>query len=308
MKYGEIKGVSKQVSRLIMGVDNQNEWPHASTMFDAYFEAGGNCFDTAYIYAGGGNEKMLGAWVNNRGVREQVVILDKGAHTPHCNPEDLTSQFLTSLERLDTDYADIYMMHRDNPDIPAGEFIDVLNQHLQAGRMRAFGGSNWSLQRVQEANEYAAAKGLVGFSAVSNNFSLARMVDPVWGGCIAASDAGSRAWLTEHQLPLLPWSSQARGFFVRVDPAKTDPSDYTDEELTRCWFSPDNFQRLERVQKLANERGVLPINIALAYVLNQPFPTFPLIGPRTLHELNTSLPALDVELTPDEVRWLNLED
>jgi len=308
MKYGEVKGVGKPVSRLIMGVDNQHTWPHASVMFDTYFEAGGNCFDSAYIYAGGLCEETLGSWVNNRGVREQVVILDKGAHTPHCNPQDLTSQFLISLDRLGTDYVDIYMMHRDNPAIPAGEFIEELNEHLRAGRMRAFGGSNWSLPRVQEANEYAAAKGLVGFSAVSNNFSLARMVDPVWGGCISASDPASRAWLTEHQLPILPWSSQARGFFVRVDPKITDPAHYGDEELSRCWFSPDNFVRLERVQQMAKERNVLPINIALAYVLNQPFPTFPLIGPRIPSELHTSLPGLDIELTAEELKWLNGED
>ena len=81
-----------------------------------------------------------------------------------------------------------------------------------------------------------------------------------------------------------------------------------DEELVRCWYCDDNFQRLERVNEMAQQRGVLPINIALAYVLCQPFPTFPLIGPRTLEELRTSLPALGVGLTEEERRWLNLED
>ena len=80
-----------------------------------------------------------------------------------------------------------------------------------------------------------------------------------------------------------------------------------DEELNRCWYADDNWQRRDRVLDLAKRRGVLPINIALAYVLSQPFPTFPLIGPRTLEELRTSLPALEVELTPQEVKWLNLE-
>ena len=303
MKYGQIAGVEKPVSRLIMGVDNQTTWPHAAVMFDHYFEHGGNVFDSAYIYGGGRCEQVLGQWVNNRGVREQVVLLDKGAHTPDCYPEALTRQLLKSLERLETDYVDIYMMHRDNPDIPVGEFIDVLNEHLQAGRMRAFGGSNWSIARVEAANEYARSKGLVGFSAMSNNFSLARMVDPVWAGCISASDTDSRAWLTKTQLPLLPWSSQARGFFVRAS-----PDDLSDKELVRCWHSEDNFRRLERVQEMARRRNVLPINVALAYVLNQPFPTFPLIGPRIPSETRTSLPGLDVELTPDELRWLNLED
>jgi aryl-alcohol dehydrogenase-like predicted oxidoreductase len=105
-------------------------------------------------------------------------------------------------------------------------------------------------------------------------------------------------------MPIMPWSSQARGFFT----GRAHQDDHSDAELVRCWYSADNFQRLERVNQMAQTRGVLPINIALAYVLNQPFPTFPLIGPRLLSETRTSLPALTVELTPEEIRWLNLED
>ena len=303
MKYGTLPGVEKQVARLVMGVDNQTEWPHASVMFDDYFERGGNCFDTAFIYGGGRCETVLGQWIKNRGVREQVVILGKGAHTPFCTPEWLTKQLLISLERLQTDYLDIYMLHRDNPEIPVSEFITVLNEHKQAGRIRAFGASNWSLARVEEANRWAAEHGLSGFVAVSNNFSLARMVEPVWAGCIAASDSQSRAWLEERQMALMPWSSQARGFFT----GRARPDDHSDPELVRCWYSEDNFQRLERVNQMAREKQVLPISIALAYVLSQPFPTFPLIGPRALEETRTSFEALEIELTPDEVRWLNLE-
>jgi len=94
---------------------------------------------------------------------------------------------------------------------------------------------------------------------------------------------------------------------ARFFTGRARPDDRSDEELARCWYSDDNFQRLERVNELARRRGVLPINIALAYVLCPPFPTFPLIGPRALSETRTSLPALAVQLTPDERRWLNLE-
>jgi aryl-alcohol dehydrogenase-like predicted oxidoreductase len=304
MKYGSIAGVEKPISRLVMGVDNQTSWPHASVMFDDFFEHGGTCFDTAYIYASGACEKMLGQWVKNRGIREQVVLLDKGAHTPHCNPQALVSQLQESLTRLQTDYVDIYMLHRDNPDIPVGEFMTVLNEQKCAGHIGVFGASNWSIERVEEANRWAAEYGLSGFRAMSNNFSLARMVDPVWTGCISASDARSRAWLTEQQMPLMPWSSQARGFFT----GSANPNDHSDAEFVRCWYSEDNFCRLERVNAMAKERGVLPINIALAYVLCQSFPTFPLIGPRLLSETRTSIPGLDIQLTPEELRWLNLED
>ncbi len=105
-------------------------------------------------------------------------------------------------------------------------------------------------------------------------------------------------------MPLMPWSSQAQGFFT----GRASPDNCSDTRFVRSWYSEDNFRRLDRVNALAKERGVLPLVIALAYVLCQPFPTFPLIGPQLLSETRTSLRALDIELTPQEVRWLNLED
>ena len=104
------------MSRLVMGCDNQPDLAHASAIFDHFYSVGGNAFDTGYVYGGGRTRRLLGQWMANRGVREDVVVIVKGAHTPHCDPESLTSQLLESLERQQSEYADIYMMHRDNPD------------------------------------------------------------------------------------------------------------------------------------------------------------------------------------------------
>jgi aryl-alcohol dehydrogenase-like predicted oxidoreductase len=125
-------------------------------VWDDYVERGGNTFDNAYIYGGGRSDELLGQWIKERDVREQCVVIVKGAHTPNCNPDDLSSQLDISLERMGISGCDIYMMHRDNLEIPVGEFIDVLNTHVRDGKIGAFGGSNWTLARVQEANEYAA--------------------------------------------------------------------------------------------------------------------------------------------------------
>lgn len=296
-------GVSFPVSRLILGCDNQITMPYATAMFDDFFARGGNMFDTAYVYMGGLQERLLGRWIEQRGLRKEVAVIAKGAHTPLCRPEFLTSQLQESLSRLRTDYADVYLMHRDNPDIPVGEFVDVLNEHLKAGRIRAFGGSNWSLERLREANAYAEKKGLRKFECVSNNFSLARMVKPVWAGCISAKDAEFAAWLRETNTALLAWSSQARGFFTD----RAHPDNRSDAELANSWYSDDNFQRRDRAIQLAEKKGVLPIHIALAYVLAQPFPTFALIGPRHISETVSSLQGLEVTLTPGEMSWINLE-
>ncbi|GAB3417115.1 aldo/keto reductase [Flindersiella endophytica] len=304
MKYGEIPGVGKQASRLVMGCDNQTTLAHGSVMFDDFFERGGCTFDTGWLYGRGIMEKILGQWIRNRGLRDDVVVIGKGMHTPWDKPEFITPQLEETLERLQTDYVDVYFMHRDNPAIPVSEFVDVLDEHVKAGRIKAYGGSNWALSRVAEANAYAASAGKQGMVAVSNQFSLARTLDVPWKGCLAANDDESRQWLEKNNFVLMPWSSQARGFFT----GRAAPDDKSDEELVRCWYSDENFVRLERARELAKARGVAPTAVALSYVLHQDFPTFPLIGPRQLSETVSSFDALKVDLTPDEVRWLDLRD
>ncbi|MDA0595580.1 MAG: aldo/keto reductase [Chloroflexi bacterium] len=302
MIYESVAGVSKPVSQIVMGTLFAQDIDRATPVLDEFVLQGGNCFDTARHY--GDAELVFGEWMKDRGVRDDSVVITKGAHTPNCNPEAVTSQLSESLERLQTDFIDIYFLHRDNLDIPVGEFVDVLNEHREAGRIGVFGGSNWSLDRVDEANEYAARNGVAGFTVLSNHMSLARMVEAPWDGCLAASDSASRQWLADRQMPLFPWSAQARGFFVD---GRAEVDNLDDPELVRCWYSDDNFERLARVREMADRQGVAGVSVALAYLLNQPSPVFPLIGPVSVEEARSSLAALDVELSVDDVKWLNLE-
>lgn len=300
MKYAALPGIQRPLSRLVMG-GMSAPTVGGQILLDDYFERGGNFLDSAFIY--GEADESIGHWLRTRGVRDDVALLVKGAHTPYCTPEALTEQLEISLERLGTDHGEIYIMHRDNPAVPVGEFIDVLNRHKQAGRIGVFGGSNWSIARLSEANAYAAAHGLEGFSVLNNQLSLAAVVEPVWAGCLSAGDADSRGWLTDNRFPLIAWSSQARGFFT----PRAAPDLLTDAELVRCWYSGANFERKRRAAQLAGAKGCEEINIALAWVLSQPFPVWTLIGPAATGELHSSLRALDVSLTPAEIAWLNLE-
>jgi aryl-alcohol dehydrogenase-like predicted oxidoreductase len=234
-------------------------------------------------------------------VREDVVIIEKGAHSPLCYPDVIAKQLTTSLERMQTDYVDVYFMHRDNPDIPVGEFVDAMDAEVQAGRIRGpFGGSNWTRERMDEAIAYAERTGKARPSVLSNNFSLAEMVDPVWPGCIASSDASWKRWLKENRVTNFAWSSQARGFFTD----RAAPGKMTDPELARAWYSDLNFQRKARAEELGRRIGKDPIQVALAYVLNQTWPVVPLIGPATLAELRHSLVASTIRLSAEDVRWL----
>ena len=303
MPYGEVPGLGKKTSRMVMGTMAAGSSAHATALYDDYFARGGTAWDTAYIYGGGKSEILLGQWIASRGVRDEVTVIVKGAHSPHCNPQALVSQFDESLERLQLDYADLYFMHRDDPDVPIGEFVDVMDGLRQEGRIRVFGGSNWTLERVAAANEYAAAHGKTGFGALSNNFSLAQMVSPLWGIEVTSARPEYRAWHEATQTPCFAWSSQARGFF---DPSRAG-RDIDNPDLADFWYSEENFQRQDRVIALAGKRDCHPMAVASAYVMAQSFPIFALVGPATLEESERTFAALDVELTDDEVRWLNLE-
>jgi len=315
MQHGRIGGLDKPVARLVMGCDNQPSMSHAAVMWDHYFEEGGNAFDTAYVYGRGRTERLLGHWHASRGVRDRMVIVGKGAHTPECDPQAIAPQLSESLERLQTDHVDVYFLHRDNPDVPVGEFVDALNAEVAAGRIGVFGGSNWQLERVVAANEYAERHGVQGFAAVSNQFSLARMVEPIWPGVESATDEAFRRYLARSGMALMPWSSQARGFFTpwaeraleedEAEPPAITTMQPTVAELRRVWRSPENLARRARAVELARAEGVEPINVALAYVLRQPFPTYPLIGPRTLAETRSCLRAFDLHLSPERLAWLD---
>ncbi|MDZ5450551.1 aldo/keto reductase [Labrys sp. ZIDIC5] len=297
-----IPGLTPAASTVALGFEDFRTFSSAAILLDAFFEKGGNLFDTAFVYGAGITEKLFGDWQTSRGVRNESVVIGKGAHTPLCRPEFIGQQLTQSLERLRTDHIDVYFMHRDNLDVPVGEFVDAMDAEVKAGRIRGpFGGSNWTRERFDEAVAYADRTGKQRPGALSNNFALAEMQDVIWAGCVSASDDDWKAWLAARQVPNFAWSSQGRGFFT--DRAGRDKQD--DKELVRVWYSERNFARRDRAVELARRLGKRPIHVALAYVLSQPFPSIPLIGPRTLGELDDSLEAFDIALTPEEVAWLD---
>ena len=304
-----IPGLDKELSRVVFGCDNQSDTNHAFAMFDHFYKKGGNVFDTAYIYNNGKSDFYLGSWIESRDLREKVVVLGKGAHTPDCLPEKIRPQLEETLSRMSTSYLDIYCLHRDNESLPVEGFIDTLNELKDEGLIKIFGASNWSLERFKAANDYAKEQGKEGFTILSNNFSLAHMNNPVWPGCFSCSDDDYVDYLKENQIAIFPWSSQARGFFLDSQEftGAAHVADPNREEQERVWGSADNLERRSRCFELASKKSVDPIQMALSFVLNQEFPSFPLIGPRNFFETESSLEATKIELSKDEVAWLNLK-
>ncbi len=315
MRYGNVPGVDKPISRLVQGINPaRRQGPqHGFALLDAGWEQGCTTFDTGRVY--GGADRFLGDWLRERGVRDRAVILGKGAHHSQerrrVTPDDIRQDLETSLSELQTDHIDLYLLHRDDPGVPVGPLVEALNEHLRAGKIRAFGGSNWTHERIAEANAYAQAHGLVPFTVSSPNFSLAEQVQEPWAGCVSISGPqaeAARAFYRETGMPLFTWSSLAGGFFSgRLRRDNTDEFAAGPDKLTVTSYAYDqNFQRLDRVEELAREKNASVPQIALAYVMSQPLNVFALVGCRSGDEFAANVEAVDITLTPRELAYLDL--
>lgn len=315
MKYGSIPGVEKPVSRLVQGIIqvDRNDEAKGFAQLDSAFASGINCVDTAYIY--GNSDAFLGKWIRERGIRDQVAILAKGAHDSirkKVTPFDIQHDLHETLARMQVSHIDLYVLHRDDPSYPIGPIVDVLNQLVKEGKIGAFGGSNWSAERLQAANDYAEKTGQIPFAVSSPNFSLADPLQVPWGGCLTISgDAhqDERDWYKANQMPIFSWSSMAGGFWSGRY-SKADLDKYTegqDKLVKDCYCSDANFERLARAEELGQKKGLTVAQVSLAYIFNYPMNVFALVGAQTQEEVDANVAALNTTLTEQELLWLDLK-
>ena len=320
MEYGRIENVDKPVSRLVQGTImlSTAEEEYSFDLLDQVYDAGINTFDSGHLYGGGDCERVLGRWIKERDLRDDVVILTKCCHMnadrERVTPYDISSDLHDSLARLRTNYIDLYLLHRDDIRVPVGPIVDRLNHYIGTGNLGVVGGSNWTHDRIERANLYAATSGQQPFTVSSPNFSLAEQSEPPWRGCISISGndgAAARSWYQENQMPLFTWSSIANGFFSgRVNRGNYESlveQGLFDESAVRAYCTDDNFERLDRVGQLAEEKDLSIPQVALAYVLGQSLNIYALVGARNGEEIRSNLQALQASLSGDEMAWLNLQ-
>ena len=318
MIYGKIPGIEKQVSRIVQGTVmlREDDQEGGFLLLDSAYQAGINTFDLAKVYGGGEGERVFGSWLKRRSLKNEVVVLDKGAHHSQdrnrVTPYDITSDLYDCLARLDIECIDLFLLHRDDPTQPVEPIVDRLNQHVEEGLIRVFGGSNWTWDRVQQANRYASENGLLGFTVSSPHYSLAEALDVPWSGCYSITGdnkSRERAQYSENQMPLFTWSSLCGGFYTggydRNNLERfTDPKDRT---CIRCYASDDNFTRLDRAVQLAGEKKQTVTQVVLAYLLCGPLNCFPLMAGWTPAEVRENASSCDHVLSQDEISFLNLE-
>ena len=317
MEYARIAGIPCPVARVVLGTASLGgPLPHESftrrarhRLFDFLSEvldSGGNAFDTGRIYGLGRSERLLGEWMAATGTRDRVVVITKGAHPSlltfksRMRSRDIEHDLAQSLRALRTDHVDLWLLHRDDPRVPVSAIMETLHSLRERGVIRACGVSNWSHQRVQEANQFARAQGIPGLAASSPQFSLAEWRRAPFPGCVSVSGARgreARAWYGASGVPLLAWSSLAAGYFAPPGPGKSrrPPAAYRVKE---------NEGRLSRARELAERRGITPAQVALAWLLSQPFQVFPIVGTRRAARFREDAGAMDVRLSPSEIDWL----
>lgn len=305
MRLINVPGVAAGVSCIGLGGRfGESDQTESEAVLDAYLALGGNLIDTAHAYAGGESERFLRRWLANKSRRDQVVLVDKGCHSPagqprRVSPECIKRDLAESLDRLGTSYIDLYLLHRDDESVPVGPLLDALEVERRAGRICAAGASNWRTDRLEQASRYAADRGCPGFVVSSTHLSLAVPQEPMWPGVVSL-DAEGRAWHCRTGLTLLAWSAQARGWFYGgyIRGERSDP------DVRRVYDSPENRRRFARAEDLATRFGTTPGRIALAYVLNQSFPVVGLVGPECVAELADALHASQISLGADELHYL----
>jgi len=288
-------------------------------LLDRFVELDGTFLDTANVYSDwvpgekGRSERMLGEWLESRGVREQIVVGTKGAHPeldtmhiPRCSPDDIRHDLDVSLDRLRTDYIDVYYLHRDDPRQPVADIMGVLNEAIDAGRIKALGCSNWSVPRIREANDHAAENGLAGFAVSQIGWSLADpQPDTTGDQTLVYMDDDIFRFHRDTGLACAGYAAQAKGFFSGLyGRGKENVDRPSADKVVERYYCEVNFQRLERAEELARGRGCSAHEVAVAYLTSQTFAGFAICGCRNMEQLEVSCMAGELELSAEEVSFL----
>ncbi|GAA2963149.1 aldo/keto reductase [Actinokineospora diospyrosa] len=300
MEYTNLGRTGLSVSRLVLGT--MNFGPHTTeddshALMDRALEHGINFFDTANIYGGDGlTEEIIGRWFAGGGRRDKTVLATKlyGAMGEWPNSNRLSALNIrraadASLKRLQTDYIDLYQMHHVDRNTPWEEVWEGFEVLRQQGKVLYFGSSNFAGWHLAQAQEAAKSRHFLGLVAEQSLYNLANRFIEL-DVLPAAKHYG---------IGVIPWSPLSSGILGGVL-AKISRGESARHDK---WAGPELLQRhrsqVEAYELLCESRGVHPADLALAWLLSRDGVTGPIIGPRTVEQLDGSLRAFDVELDGD---------
>jgi aryl-alcohol dehydrogenase-like predicted oxidoreductase len=274
-------------------------------VLDAYAAAGGNFIDTADVYGaranggvGGLSEEVLGRWFAARGNRSSIVLATKVAMKQSrqgLSAPTILAAADESLERLGTDYIDLYYAHRDDEDVPLEETLGAFDELVRAGKVRYIAASNYTAPRLAEALAVSEREGFARYSALQNHYNLLER---------AEFETETAPFLDEESIPSLPYFGLARGFLagkyrpgVEVESARAEGvAKYRDER---------GYAVLSVLDEISAAHGVPVAAVSLAWLAAQPTVAAPIASARTVEQLAELIPSVGLELSPDEISALN---
>lgn len=310
MEYRSLGRTGVQVSILCLGCMNfglPTPEDEAMAIIDAALDQGINFLDTANVYNRGRSEEIVGKALTRNGKRDRIVLAtkvhgrmdDDDVLAAGNNRRHIIAQCEASLRRLQTDYIDLYQIHRPDSAVPIDETLRALDDLIRAGKVRYVGASTFPAWQVMESLWMAKELGLNRFVTEQPPYhlldrSIERELIPL---------------AQTYGLAILPWSPLARGFlsgkYQRGQEVPGDSRVARDmqgamAERTKKHFSELAFQVLDQVQEIAGVKNCTSSQVALAWCMRQPGVTSPIIGPRTMEHLQDNLGALAVEITADD--------
>lgn len=317
MKYTVVK--EYKPARIVLGIGlfgSMYPAEEGEKVLHYYAEHGGNTIDTGNIYANwikgaekSASEKFLGRFFKkNPGFRDKMIVCTKGAHysfddperKPRVKPECIREDLDNSLLNLGIDKIDFYWLHRDDPEYPVEPIMDALFDAQDTGKIVHYGASNWSVQRMAAANAYAAACGREGFFGSQIQYSYIHTLDVTDKTTLFFKEKEEAPFYLENNLALFAYTSQAKGYITKVLnnlPFKGNMANNYDCMVNR--------KRSVRAAEVAVEiGGCTAEEVGLAYLHTRPFNTLTIVGPRTLEQIARSMIAGDIELTPEQIAFL----
>ena len=313
MRYRRLGRTGLKVSALCLG-SMQFGWTvdeaGAFEIMDAFVAAGGNFIDTADIYSfwvegnpGGVSESIIGRWLAQRGRRREVVIATKvrGRMWPGPNGEGLSRAHIIqacedSLRRLQTDYIDLYQAHWYDEEAPMDETMEAFDRLRQQGKVRYLGCSNYPAWRLMEALWTSDRLGLARYDSLQPHYNLVHR---------AEFERELQDVARVYGLGVIPYSPLAGGFLTGKYRQGEQTASVRAEGVKRRYVSEKSWRILDVVREVAEELGVSPAAVSLAWLLAQPAVTAPIVGANSVDQLRANLAALDVVLSSEQLSRLD---
>ena len=309
MKYVKLGKSGLEVSRICLGTltFGDPQWrsyildeEQSRPIIERALERGINFFDTADMYSLGVSEKVVGKIVMEVARREDIVIASKVFYPMSSDPNDrglsrkhIVQSIDASLRRLGTDYIDLYQVHRWDDQTPIEETMSALNDLVRMGKVRYIGASSMYAWQFAKAQYTADLSGWPRFISMQNHYNLVYREE----------EREMIPYCQAEGVGIIPWSPLARGFLAGNRPGKGEGAtarsrdDSLAEEL---YYRASDYDVLENVVEVAKHRNRSPIQIALAWLLSKPYVSAPIVGVRTVDQLDQLLESMEIELDSGE--------